>query len=100
VPHALDGERMLVDEPRPLGSPFGAVAERRKSRLGADDVESVGLDRPSTDHDVDCVGRNECSDMFDQPPLQSSRLETGDASGVVGKRNERSKLSFLEPLHS
>jgi hypothetical protein len=100
VPHAFDDERMLVDEPRPLGSAFGAVAECRESRLVADEVrKDPRLAWPSTDLDVDSVGRDERSDTFDQPRLQSSRLEPRDASRVVGKPNQTPEFLFAQTLH-
>ena len=97
---AFDDEWMLVDKPSPLGSAFGAVAESRESRLVADEVKKAPrLTGPWTDLDVDSVGRNELSDTFDQPWLQSSRLEPGDMSSVVGEPNQSSEFLVTQTLH-
>ena len=98
--HALDGQWMLIDKSSPFGSPLGAVAESRESRLVADEVEKAPrLPRPWTDLDVDCVGWNEFPDTFDQPSLQSSRLESGDLSGVVGKPHQSSEFLIAQTFH-
>src|SRR5688572_29803605 len=101
MPPALDAERMLVDKPRPLGAALGAVAERRESRFVADGVKDhPRLDWPSTDLDVHGVGRDERSDAFDQPRLQSSGLEARHASGVVSEPNEGLEFALAQTFHS
>ena len=54
---------------------------------------------PSTDLDVDSVGRDEPSDAFDQPRLQSSRLEPRDTSSAVCEPNQSSEFLFAQTLH-